>query len=119
MKLRMAFVMDPVGTINTEKDTTFVLMLEAQARGHEVFYLELKDLFVKNAKAFGSAALITLKRGADYYKLGDKVACFNRVKYDCKFLHRGGRKVHAKRDPSRRRLRIAGLVLANWNEGTG
>ena len=70
MKLRMAFVMDPVGTINTEKDTTFVLMLEAQARGHEVFYLELKDLIVKNAKAFGSAALITLKRGADYYELG-------------------------------------------------
>jgi glutathione synthase len=70
MKLRMAFVMDPVGTINTEKDTTYVLMLEAQARGHEVLYLELKDLFVKNAKAFGSAARITLKRGADYYKLG-------------------------------------------------
>lgn len=72
MKLRMAFVMDPVGTINTEKDTTYVLMLEAQARGHEVFYLELKDLFVKNARAFGNAARITLKGGADYYKLGER-----------------------------------------------
>lgn len=72
MKLRMAFVMDPVGAINTEKDTTYVLMLEAQARGHEVFYLELKDLFVKNAKAYGSAARIRLKRGADYYKLGGR-----------------------------------------------
>lgn len=70
MKLRMAFVMDPVGAINTEKDTTYVLMLEAQARGHEVLYLELKDLFVKNAKAFGNAARITLKRDTDYYKLG-------------------------------------------------
>ncbi len=70
MKLRMAFVMDPVGAINVEKDTTYVLMLEAQARGHEVFYLELKDLFVKNAKAYGSAARISLKRGADYYRLG-------------------------------------------------
>ncbi|MEW6144641.1 MAG: glutathione synthase [Thermodesulfobacteriota bacterium] len=72
MKLRMAFVMDPVGTINTEKDTTYVLMLEAQARGHEVHYLELKDLFVKNAKAYGSAARIRLSRGADYYKLGER-----------------------------------------------
>ena len=35
MKLKMAFVMDPIGTINTEKDTTFVLMLEAQARGQQ------------------------------------------------------------------------------------
>ena len=72
MKLRMAFVMDPVGTINTEKDTTFVLMLEAQSRGHEVLYLELKDLLVKNAKPYGSASRITLKRGADYYKLGKR-----------------------------------------------
>ncbi|MEQ9619519.1 MAG: glutathione synthase [Deltaproteobacteria bacterium] len=70
MKLRMAFVMDPVGTINTEKDTTFVLMLEAQARGHEVWYLELKDIFVKNARAFGNATELTLKRGQNYYKLG-------------------------------------------------
>lgn len=70
MKLRMAFVMDPVGTINTEKDTTFVLMLEAQARGHEVWYLELKDIFIKNARAFGNATELTLHRGRDYYKLG-------------------------------------------------
>lgn len=66
----MAFVMDPVGTINTEKDTTFVLMLEAQARGHEVWYLELKDLFVKEARAFGNATELTLKRARDYYKSG-------------------------------------------------
>ena len=70
MKLRMAFVMDPVGEINTEKDTTFVLMLEAQARGHEVWYLELKDIFIKNARAYGNATELTLQRGQDYYKLG-------------------------------------------------
>jgi len=71
MKLKMAFVMDPVGTINTEKDTTFVLMLEAQARGHEVWYLELKDMFVKEAQAFGNATQISLERSEDFYKLGD------------------------------------------------
>lgn len=63
--------MDPVGTINTEKDTTFVLMLEAQARGHEVWYLELKDMFVKEAQAFGNATQISLERSEDFYKLGD------------------------------------------------
>ena len=67
----MAFVMDPVGTINTEKDTTFVLMLEAQARGHEVWYLELKDMFVKEAQAFGNARPISLERSQDFYKLGE------------------------------------------------
>ena len=71
MKLKMAFVMDPIGTINTEKDTTFVLMLEAQARGHEVWYLELKDMFVKEAQAFGNATQISLERSEDFYKFGD------------------------------------------------
>ncbi|MCK5391414.1 MAG: glutathione synthase [Deltaproteobacteria bacterium] len=71
MKLKMAFVMDPVGTINIEKDTTFVLMLEAQARGHEVWYLELKDLFVKENEAFGNATRISLERSESFYKLGE------------------------------------------------
>lgn len=63
--------MDPVGTINTEKDTTFVLMLEAQARGHEVWYLELKDMFVKEAQAYANATPIKLERSESFYKLGE------------------------------------------------
>ncbi|MEM7007858.1 MAG: glutathione synthase [Thermodesulfobacteriota bacterium] len=70
MKLKMAFVMDPVDSINTEKDTTFVLMLEAQAKGHEVWYLELKDLFVKEARPYGNATPITLERSEVFYHLG-------------------------------------------------
>lgn len=70
MKLKMAFVMDPIGTINIDKDTTFVLMLEAQARGHEVWYLELEDLFVKESKSFGNAKELSLKRAQDYYSIG-------------------------------------------------
>lgn len=70
MKLKMAFVMDPVGTIDIEKDTTFVLMLEAQARGHEVWYMELKDLFVRESRAMCRATELSLKRDTDYYKLG-------------------------------------------------
>ncbi len=71
MKLRMAFVMDPIGTVDIEKDTTFVLMLEAQARGHEVWYLELKDLFVKEGAAFGNATRISLERSEEFYNLGE------------------------------------------------
>lgn len=70
--LKMAFVMDPIGSINIDKDTTFVFMLEAEARGHEVWYLELKDLFIKDCKAWGSATELNLKRAADYYHFGEK-----------------------------------------------
>ncbi|MGQ0793500.1 MAG: glutathione synthase [Deltaproteobacteria bacterium] len=69
MKLKTAFVMDPVGSINIEKDTTFVLMMETEARGHEVWYLELKDLFIRDGAAWGRAAQISLQRGRDHYRL--------------------------------------------------
>jgi glutathione synthase len=41
--LRIGVVMDPVDKINVDKDTTFVLMLEAQRRGYEIYSMELDD----------------------------------------------------------------------------
>jgi glutathione synthase len=35
--MKIAFLMDPIERVSIDKDTTFALMLEAQARGHEVF----------------------------------------------------------------------------------
>ncbi len=37
-KLSVAVQMDPIEKINIAGDSTFALMLEAQARGHEIFY---------------------------------------------------------------------------------
>ena len=36
--MKIAFQMDPIGPIDIRADSTFRLMLEAQARGHELFY---------------------------------------------------------------------------------
>lgn len=47
MPLRFAFVMDPIERILPDKDTTFMFMLEAGRRGHEVWYLQLDDLFIE------------------------------------------------------------------------
>jgi glutathione synthase len=49
MARRFAFVMDPLERILPDKDTTFVFMLESLARGHEVFFAEVADLFVHTA----------------------------------------------------------------------
>ena len=38
MTLKIAVQMDPIETINPRGDSTFALMLEAQARGHRVEY---------------------------------------------------------------------------------
>ena len=72
MPIKMLFIMDPIQSINIEKDTTFVFMLESQERGHEVWYAELKDLFVKDGKALGDVSEISLKRATRYYKIGRK-----------------------------------------------
>ena len=52
-KLRIGVVMDPVENINIDKDTTFVLMLEAQRRGHELYFMEIDDLFVRGGATHG------------------------------------------------------------------
>ena len=44
--LSIAFVMDPIASIDIRADTTFVLMLEAQRRGHRVLYVDPGDLGV-------------------------------------------------------------------------
>jgi glutathione synthase len=38
MSLKVAFQMDPIGAVNIDGDSTFRIALEAQARGHELFY---------------------------------------------------------------------------------
>lgn len=60
--MRFAFVMDPIQNVLIDKDTTFVFMLESQARGHEVHYLEMGDLFIERARAMGRARRIELRR---------------------------------------------------------
>jgi glutathione synthase len=63
--------MDSVDKINIDKDTTFVLMLEAQRRGHQVYFMELDDLFVRGGTAHGRHRRLQLARGTPHYELGD------------------------------------------------
>ena len=58
------FVMDPVGSIDIDADTTFVLMLEAQRRGHRVFVADPSDLMVSDGRVQVRAQSATLRREA-------------------------------------------------------
>lgn len=60
--LSMLFVMDPIGPIDITKDTTFVLMLAAQERGHRVLYCELGDLSADAGLAVARVHPIELSR---------------------------------------------------------
>jgi glutathione synthase len=60
----MAFLMDPIESIDIEADTTFAMMLEAQRRGHRVFYLEPGDLGVSDGRPTAQVRSVTLRREA-------------------------------------------------------
>lgn len=69
--LRIGIVMDPVEKIDIDKDTTFVLMLEAQQRGHEIYFMELDDLFIRGGTPHGRYRRLELARATPHYRLGD------------------------------------------------
>jgi glutathione synthase len=69
--LKIGVVMDPIDKINIDKDTTFVLMLEAQRREHEVYFMELDDLFVRGGTPEGRFRRIELARATPHSRLGE------------------------------------------------
>jgi glutathione synthase len=58
----MLFVMDPVEAMDISADTTFVLMLEAQGRGHEVLYADPSWLSVAETGPRARCRPVTLRR---------------------------------------------------------
>jgi glutathione synthase len=45
--IKLGILMDPIESINIKKDSTFAMMLEAQRRGWQLFYMQQQDLFVE------------------------------------------------------------------------
>lgn len=50
--MKTGVVMDPISDIKTYKDSTFAMLLEAQRRGHTLYYMEPGDLFARDGRAF-------------------------------------------------------------------
>ena len=60
-RLSVAVQMDPIETINITGDSTFGLMLEAQSRGHELFYYTPDTLAMTNGTVSARAAKVTVR----------------------------------------------------------
>ena len=60
MTIKLGVVMDPIGSINPKKDSTFAMLLAAQRRGCELHYLELGDLSLRDGRAYGWMRAITV-----------------------------------------------------------
>jgi glutathione synthase len=70
--LKTGVVMDPISGIKTYKDSTFAMLLEAQRRGHELWYMEMPDLTVHDGVARAHMRPLAVRDDRDdWYTLGE------------------------------------------------
>jgi len=74
MTLTVAYQMDPMEGLNFAGDSTFALMLSAQARGHINYHYTADRLNYSDGKVWVVARPVTVQRvPGDYYNFGDPV----------------------------------------------
>ena len=71
--MKLGVVMDPIESINFKKDSTLAMMIEAQSKGHEIFYITPNALFINSGIAFASSAKIEVKDNpSDWFSLEEE-----------------------------------------------
>ncbi len=69
--LEVGVLMDPIGAIKTKKDSTFAMLLEAQRRGHRLWYATQRELWLDGGDAWGRLAPLTVRDDpARWFELG-------------------------------------------------
>ncbi|MBZ4022736.1 glutathione synthase [Rhodobacter sp. TJ_12] len=73
MALRVALQMDPIAGIDIAGDSTFRIALEAQARGHSLFYYTPDRMFYREGKVLARGWPVDLRREkGNHFTLGDE-----------------------------------------------
>src|SRR6195952_3213405 len=74
MPLTVAVQMDPLESINIAGDSTFALMLSAQARRHKLFHYTADALNYADGRVWAKAHRVTVERNtAKHFTFGDPV----------------------------------------------
>ena len=72
MPLNVAVQMDPIERINIAGDSTFALLLEAQARGHRLFYYTPDRLSLSGVRVVAQAQPLEVRDVVgDHFSLGE------------------------------------------------
>jgi glutathione synthase len=72
MSLNVAVQMDPIERINIRGDSTFALLLEAQARGHQVSYYTPDRMALRDGKVSATVRPLSVRdQAGDHFTLGE------------------------------------------------
>lgn len=83
MTLKLGIVMDPIQSINIKKDSSFAMLLEAQHRNYDLYYMEMSDLFIEDNQAKAYTQCLRLEDNADnWYQFIDMPGTDNSPELD-------------------------------------
>jgi glutathione synthase len=85
---KFAFVMDPLETVMPDKDTTFLFMLEALKRGHELYHVSLRGLHAHGPNAFADAQRCEVMRAQPCFRFLDNGAQYPLEAFDAIFMRK-------------------------------
>ncbi len=72
--IKLGVVMDPIGTIHVNKDSTLAMLVEAQARDWKILYMEQGDLYLRDGDAFGRMRELSVSLDPEnWYSFGDEI----------------------------------------------
>jgi len=72
-KIKLGVVMDPIGSINVKKDSTLAMLVAAQARGWEIHYMEMNDLYLEAGEARARTRGLSVSYDPDgWYEFGSE-----------------------------------------------
>ena len=73
MSRKLGIVMDPISAITIKKDSSFAMLLAAQAKGWSLFYMEQQDLFLHQGTVSAEMKPLQVEENADdWYQLGEQ-----------------------------------------------
>ncbi|WP_455235306.1 glutathione synthase [Thiogranum longum] len=72
MSIHLGIVMDPIGGIKVHKDSSFAMLLAAQARGWQLFYMEQSDLYLRDGQVSASMRRLRVRdQSSDWFEWGE------------------------------------------------
>lgn len=72
MTIKVGIVMDPIEDISFKKDSSLAMLWAAQRKGWELWYMEQKDLYLRDGKVLAKMAPLSVDMNPDnFYDRGD------------------------------------------------
>jgi glutathione synthase len=67
MPIKLGVIMDPIESIRFAKDSTLAMLLAAKARGFELYYMQMQDIYSRQGQVYAHLARIDVFNDAAHY----------------------------------------------------